>query len=103
MNVLLIWELIPEETSFYFLKDIPEDEYKQILSVNGLYLNSTNKTEEDTEVLINISDALCDKKENCDNPEGPWACKWKDFAVKAPVLANEVGTIDVVIHAGMLL
>ncbi len=41
MKILLVWELVPEDTKFYLL-DVSEEEAKKIEACHGWLINSVN-------------------------------------------------------------
>ena len=74
MRVLLVYEEIPEQTTFRII-DNPDPSLLDLLEAcNGKVVNSDEYTPE----MEALSDALSSKKENCVNPEHPLACSIKD-------------------------
>lgn len=74
MRVMLIFEQVPETTTFYTF-DNPSAELLRLLKAcNGKMINSDDSTPE----MQILSDALASKKEHCGNPKHPLACTITD-------------------------
>ena len=52
MAILLIWELVPEETKFFKFEDCPDDIYAAFKKANGGMLGAVG--DEDVETSINL-------------------------------------------------
>ena len=88
MQTLLIYEMIPENSSMHLIPDAPD----WLLKCHGLYGNSDELSEAQWELLNRVGDAICSDKRDCGNPEGPWATLWTKFQIGdevAPVLTGE--------------
>lgn len=96
-KVLLIWQRVPEETSFYFI-DCDHEEVQLLESVNDEFLGGTEDEEIENKLLL-ISDALSPTKEYCTNQE--WATKWADCEVPLPYKPSD--KIDLIINCGIFM
>ena len=74
MRVLLIYEEVPERTSFCDINEPNTALLKLLEACNGKMINSNDLTPE----MQILSDALAIKKEHCGNPKHPLACTFKD-------------------------
>lgn len=57
-NVVLIYELIPEDTKIYLLSDLDAKTYGRIVSCCGKYANTSGLSKRDDENLAWLSDYL---------------------------------------------
>lgn len=96
-KVLLVWQRIPEETSFYII-DCNDEEVQLLESVSNEFLGGTEDEEIESNLLL-ISDALSPTKEYCQNQE--WATKWASYEISLPYNPNE--KIDLIINCGVFL
>lgn len=92
MNVLLIWEDVPDETRIYLLKDISPDEWEMLNFCNGKYLGQEiNKKEERAlERLLIMTTDRNDKR-----------AKWIDNQIKLPYC--NTCTIDLILQCGIIM
>lgn len=97
-QTLLIWETVPESTDLYLIEDPPEELDK----CHGLYVNGTDMTEEQTEVMLKVSDRLAEKKDYCMNPDSPDATSWKDKKLNKEKIELIQGPVRI-IQCGFLL
>ena len=98
MNVLLIWEDIPDSTIVYFLEDVSEEERKILGTANDCFINSDD-SEEKLNATYLISDAISSDIEYCQNKE--WAGKWSDKIINLPFEPNK--KIDLVVITGCVI
>lgn len=80
MDVLVIFENVPESTDLFLILDAPE----WVEQAHGLYINDEDCPDEgpNREALDRLVDALSDKREHCGNPESEWACAFNKYRVK---------------------
>lgn len=96
MKVLVIWDMVPEDTHAYLINDPTEEQLKVLMDANGKIIN----VHDDTESVSLINDALSNKKEWClDETPDEWKCIWTDCKVNFPI----EGPIDLVVYTGFAL
>jgi hypothetical protein len=56
MGIVVIWELIPEETFiYYFPSGVPPGIEKSLFSMAGKYLGAHGETEEEIDAMVGVS------------------------------------------------
>lgn len=83
MRVLLIYEQVPETTTFYTFDEPNEELLNLFEACNGKMINSDDSTPE----MQILSDALSEKKEHCGNPDHHLACTIKGGVELPPAYA----------------
>ena len=88
MDVLLIFENVPESTDFFLIPDAPE----WVSMAHGLYINHVDCPDDgpEREALNRVNEAVTEKREWCANPNGEWACAFRMYRVKddKPILTK---------------
>ena len=86
-HVLLVWEEVPERTTFVLIPadTMTEDDHAVLRVSNGAYINGDTTPEQDT-ALICLDSALCENADwlSVEHPKGSlWAQRW--VAYKRPI------------------
>lgn len=102
MKVLVIYEVIPEESNLY-LVDMTQEEYEFFKQTHEYIVNVDDYDEDITAVNTVISNAICGKPEHFKYAETEddkkYFGKWADSK-----LTNQDGfTCDAIIHTGFYL
>lgn len=97
MNVLILFEEVPERLTLYLIENPSEDELKQIELANGTYINSDTQNQS----TFNVSSAfsLDEYKDDFEDVETGWPCKWNKCKIETPILKP----IDRVYNVGVFL
>lgn len=96
MNVLVIYEEVPEDTRFFLLQNISEDEYDQLANCHGKYINIDDNAD-----LSYLTGKIYDEE----GEPGTWhnfevkKVKGVPFEFKAENEGDEIS----VIHTGIFL
>lgn len=81
-NVLLIWDPYDNGLEFFIIQ-ANEKERNMLGSINGLYGNSDEMTDDQKEAFNRISQAICEDEKCCLDKE--WACRWVKNKVDSPI------------------
>ena len=72
MNVLLVWEAIPEEICFYKLENVSDEDIEILDGANAKYIN----TSDETDSVSKISNFICSRDDYCEVEGAEGNCKW---------------------------
>jgi len=62
MNIVLVWEEVPEETKIILLRDVTPELEAQLRSIAGAYANTTEITNEQDAIIGMISNHLASEE-----------------------------------------
>lgn len=98
MNVLLIWEVVPEYVKLYLIESPTEEQLELLEKANGFIIN-VDGDEEKEEASMKINDMLAIKDDYCQVPGESYNCIWVGSQVKTPYK----GKVDRVYRSGFAL
>ncbi len=99
MNVLLVYEMVPDEVKFYLIENPTEEQITTLAVACGSYQNGSDNSKKVEIALEKIGDAVTSDEyvNDCQHPA--WACIWNQNQIKLPYH----GKIDAVFNCGFLL
>jgi hypothetical protein len=59
--ILLVWEMVPEDTQFFLLKDLDEETFKKVYEAHGKFVNDAGACNEDKAAVEWLSNYLIDQ------------------------------------------
>ena len=97
MKTLLIWEEIPENTRLFLIEESPP----WITRLHGKLINS-NAEGYELERLLEVSDAICERRDQCMLPDSPMSTTWAKNELD-PNEVNEIEGVMQVVVCGIVL
>lgn len=88
MQTLLIWEMIPEDTTLFLIPDVGD----WVEEAHNCFINGAVNTEAQSIALKRINDALVAEIDFCQNPSDPLVTKWAKYRIPSdeiPILNQE--------------
>jgi len=97
MNVLVLYEEVPERLTLYLIENPTEEELQALDEANGTYVNSDTQNQS----TLNVSSAfsLDDYKNEYEGVDTGWPCKWNKCKIITPILKS----VDRVYNVGFFL
>lgn len=80
MNILLIYSIVPESVTVYYLENMSDDTVTRISKLNRIYSNTEAETIDLAEEHNWLSENLEQLWRDC-KIETPWRVNWADFIV----------------------
>jgi hypothetical protein len=102
MKVLLVWNEVPEKTSFFGIPDPTADELAVLALANGIYINTTGCVD-DVEVALDKLNAAVAEPQNakyCEPVE--WRSRWHAFEIEEKDIPS-AGGFDQIFSSGFIL
>lgn len=94
MEILLIYENVPDETLVFLIPNAPD----WVEKAHNIYINASDCPEEGEryDAAMRLSDAVSSKPEYCNNPNDEWACAFRKHLVTAKKPIVTKGPVKVV-------
>ena len=94
MNVLLVYEKVPESIEFYVIPNVSAEELAQLDEANGHYLNSDGGNEG----VLAVNDYLCEEDEDCRVPGDPKNGQWVKHKIDDACVTSPGSVLNIMDH-----
>jgi hypothetical protein len=96
MKALLVFEMMPEEVSYYMLDNLSDDDIAILDDANGKTIN----VGDDTESVEMINNFLSEEDKWCSEPGKEGNCKWSKAKIEITNGGCSIGAVDRVYVCG---